>query len=183
MTQLLRLRVIGGQIRLHRVLTDSLLDNLAGFAVSIVTWKQPTHKEKGGSSRVIRGFVALFGLLPTRNKAGNDITVVATQNIESDGDEGEVCTTSIERRVAMQHDRPPGVHLTPDGKQLPDRCDGGKELVLATVNLVAQEIWGAQLDMNSALSIAFDEGFVRTLCGLEVISREDGTDRSVGILG
>ena len=37
--------------------------------------------------------------------------------------------------------------------------------------------------MNSAVSTGCDKGFVRTLCGLEVISREDGTDGCVGILG
>jgi hypothetical protein len=39
--------------------------------------------------------------------------------------------------------RPAGVDLTPDGKQLPHRCNGSEELILATFHLVTQNLWGA----------------------------------------
>ena len=123
-------------------MTDSVLYSLAGFAISIMTCWQLTHKEKCGSRRVICGCVALLGLLTARHKAGSDMTVVATQYIAANGDEGEVCTTKIELRVALQHERPSGVDLTPDVKQLPDRCYSSEDHVLITVHLVAQEIWG-----------------------------------------
>jgi hypothetical protein len=91
------------------------------------------------------------------------------------GDEGEVCTTDIERSVAKQHERPSGVDLTPDGKQLPDRCNGSEEPILATVHLVTKKLWDAYLDVPSALSTGLDKGFVRTSCCVEVVSRVDGT--------
>jgi hypothetical protein len=73
-----------------------------------------------------------------------------TQYITAYDDEGEVCTANIEGSVAMQHERPFGVDLTP-GKQLLHRCNGREELILATVHLVTQKLWGAYLDAPSAL--------------------------------
>jgi hypothetical protein len=106
-----------------------------------------------------------------------------TQYNTAHGDEGEVYTTIIEQSVEMQHERPSRVDLTPYGKQLPHRCNGSEELIVATVHLVTQKLWGAYLDVPSALSTGFDKGLVRTLCCVEVVSRVDGTNRCVGILG
>jgi hypothetical protein len=78
---------------------------------------------------------------------------------------------------------PYGVDLTPYGKQLPDRCDGCEELIHATVHLVIQKLWDAYLDVPSALSTGFDKGFVRTSCSVEVVSRVDGTNSGVEIIG
>jgi hypothetical protein len=83
----------------------------------------------------------------------------------------------------MQHEWPSGVDLTPDGKQLPDRCNGSGEFILATVHLVTQKLLGAYLDVPSALSTGFDNLFLRTSCGVEIVSRVDGTNSSIGILG
>jgi hypothetical protein len=78
------------------------------------------------------------------------------QYITAYGDEGEVCTTIIERSVAMQHERLSRVDLAPNGKQLQHKCNGSEELILATVHLVTQKLWGAYLDVPSALSTGFD---------------------------
>ena len=108
-----------------------------------MTCRHLTHEEKGGPTRIICCLVALLGFLTAAHESGNNVPVVAAQDIAADGDEGDVCTTNIERGVAVQHERPSGVDLTPDGKQLPYGCHGSEKLVLATVHLVAQKIWGA----------------------------------------
>jgi hypothetical protein len=63
----------------------------------------------------------------------------------------------------MQHERPSGVDLTP-GKQWPHRCNGREELILATIHLVTQKLWGAflRLDAPSALS-------TKVLCELSAV--------------
>jgi hypothetical protein len=52
----------------------------------------------------------------------------------------------------MQHKRPYGADLTP-GKQLPHRHNGREELILATVHLVTQNLWGAYLDAPGPSSL------------------------------